>query len=191
MSKWKCTGYTNNHKHSFTIGKVYELNDRTDEMQGDDRAVYGMCGIHNPTGGTIAFLRRCGVIFEEVKDMFTKNDLKTGMFAETRNGEKWFVLRDSIYGDQLVSLEDRDTRVHDAIGFKHINDDLTCSIEDDNSYDIVLVVSPMRYPDLGSPDAELRTAARVYEREEVKELTVAEIEKLLGYKVKVVSEEEK
>lgn len=174
---------------NFTVGKVYDLNDR-DALTGDDGYTYGNNYLHSDCGGTIKWLAMYGIIMEEVKDVFTKNDLKTGMFAKTRNGEKWFVLRDSIYGDKLVSLEDRATRDYNYIRFERINDDLTCSIEKDHSYDVVLVVFPGLYPELGNPDEELRTAPHVYERKEVKELTVAEIEKLLGYKVKVVSEEE-
>lgn len=109
---------------------------------------------------------------------FTKADLKPGMVVEYRNGSKavfingifmekhgWMPISD--YYDDLINVRD-----------------LSCS----SHYDICRVYNSKAFAvdNLFKPEClEL-----IWERKEVKEMTVAEIEEKLGYKVKVISDKE-
>ena len=187
MSKWKCISRPDNESRNFTVGKVYELDDVTDELIGDSGYRYGTKHVNADCDGTIAFLQGCKIMFEEVTSMFGKSDMKTGMFVQTRNKEKWMVMRDSIYGNILVSMEkDKFARSDSYVSIDSYNEDLTC--KGNENWDIMLVTAPSIYPDVFDAKSEITHAMVVYKREEPKELTVKQIEELLGYAVKVVKE---
>ena len=97
-----------------------------------------------------------------------KQDLKNGDIVILRNGDRL------VYTD--CGFKDLSKDFHNCISLlSDLNDDLTyCSERESN--DIVKVERPVKYE-------------TVFEREEVKELTVDEISKRLGYKVKVVGED--
>jgi hypothetical protein len=117
----------------------------------------------------------------------TKQDLRTGMLVTVRCGEKYMVFLDS-----LSYFASRKNALVDLTGTGWLNlddyeNDLTIK-NGQNQWDIVKVSTPkfptdvMRYAD------ENRNFTTRWEREEPKELTVSEIEKLLGYPVKIVKE---
>lgn len=107
---------------------------------------------------------------------FTKADLKDGMVVEYRNGKRRMVLGDIFTKDGFVNISEYDDNLihNDIFGW---NPDL----------DIVKVYkSSARVLPEWFKDCYLTL---VWERgEEHKEMTVAEIEKELGYKIKVVGD---
>lgn len=113
------------------------------------------------------------VFGNEDENMFTKKDLKDGMVVKTREGNYYLVC-----GDMLI-------RDKHFLGMGAYNNDLTSKIVIEK--DVVAV-----YDKIHSLDAlkyiEYKTA--LWKREEVKEMTVAEIEKELGYSIKIVKEKE-
>lgn len=89
---------------------------------------------------------------------FTKSDLQEGDIVTDREGNKSIFLDDELYGT-TIDL-----------------DGLTDELKDDkdySEYDIVKVERPIKYE-------------TVFERKEVREMTVEEISKALGFEVKVV-----
>lgn len=108
-------------------------------------------------------------------DTFIKSDLKDGMVVEYKNGWK------------AVVLADKFVRRYDHIPFDRYNESLEIK-SCDNDFDIVKV-----YKSNGNTFAcwcEDRYLTLIWKREEpCKEMTVAEIEKKLGYKVKIVDGE--
>ena len=118
---------------------------------------------------------------EEMKDM-RYDDLKAGMRVETRNGEQGLVIKDG-EGEKYLLLANNCSKpiqmgnyysmklkaAHCTSG--HGNDIMSC------------------YPTSVHAACDLSkelTSRPTWERKEVKELTVAEIEKLLGHSVKIV-----
>ena len=118
--------------------------------------------------------------------MFGKSDLLNGMFVETANGEYWMVMKKSIYGDILVNLSDING-YRRFLDLHFFSDDL---IHADSDNTIVKVVKPEFFPDIFDPAEELSSSLVVYNREDIKELTVGQIEKILRYKIKIVKGEE-
>lgn len=120
----------------------------------------------------------------------TLNDLKTGMIITWRNGRKATVLRDTVgftnmfngrnflvtcSGDEWVKLA-------------NYNNDFTNRFL--NTHDIVKVEVP-NHP-LYCFDYERKdfNSKVIWEEKTAVKMTVAEIEKKLGYKIEIVSEEE-
>lgn len=107
----------------------------------------------------------------EMKD-FTLADLKEKMIIETRDGDRYMYLNNIGVG--------KDT----YLSFVYTRLDLTSTISKD--FDIVKVYN---CGTLGSFTWLLQNPGKlIWEREEAKEMTVAEIEKALGYPVKIVKE---
>ena len=99
----------------------------------------------------------------------TKKDLKDGDIVTLRNGDR-LILCD----ENFIDLSDEN---HNWISdLDCLNNDLTYYNENDEENDVIKVERPVKYE-------------TVFEREEVKELTVDEISEKLGYKVKVVGVE--
>lgn len=187
MSFWKCTKLRGGPYPSFTVGKIYELDDSNNTIAGDGSYVFGEFTSHKDVGGTISWLRNLGYDFEEVEYMFDKDNLKTGMLVETKNGAIWMVLRNSIYENILLRVS-KYTGDEKRIEFTEITKDLRHKTND--FLTIVKVVSPRLFPDIFNLGAEIASSTVVYHREEPKELTVSQIEEILGYKIKVVAEKE-
>lgn len=181
VRKWKCT-YSSGDK--WTRGKVYE------EVNGEVKSNYMTFSLYLGKDFCGSYIMTMdGYKFKEVTSMFGKSDLKTGMFVQTRNGEKWMVLRNSIYGDLLVSLErDKFGRSRSRVELSEYAEDM--QHKGMGALDIMKVTSPNCYPDVFEAESELTSAMVVYQREELKELTVKQIEELLGYAVKIVKEGE-
>ena len=120
-----------------------------------------------------------------------KFDLKTGMIVEDREKKRFLVLRDTrLYNDDdearhiLVNIKD---------GCNHLLSyfDIDLTFKNGNTrYDIVKVYQPsymgniFRKNVLG--DSEItKNMELLWERKEVKELTMEELEEILGHPVKI------
>lgn len=120
-----------------------------------------------------------------------KSDLKTGMVVETRNGEKYLVMYSPDFGKRVFISFDG--------GFLDLKDyleDLTFRqpkyIRKFNSHDFDIV----KIYTLGETlfdilyDKNRLQYKTIWQREEIKEMTIDEIEKELGYRIKIVGDED-
>lgn len=105
---------------------------------------------------------------------FTKADLKTGDVILRRNGDVEIVIKEV---DALVKPKECN-RLAD------INEDLTHSFLTDG--DIVAIRRPKLPTDCQFSAFKEKRGTLVYEREEVEEMTLAEVCKLLGKNIKIV-----
>lgn len=113
-------------------GKVYEFVDGSCIREDGERSSrYKSIGDFN-------FF--CYTRIEPVeKKVFTKNDLKTGMWCKLRNGNKIMILLNTVSGDVFSG---------DTWGIlSNYNDDLTCKKSVRNNCDIIKVYSPI--PNIG------------------------------------------
>lgn len=114
---------------------------------------------------------------------FTKDDLKVGYVVKLRNGELRMVL------PYRRGLAFTDIDGHWLNPNTDLNDDLTAGATTDN-LDVMEVYGLSAF---GSTACRISTFGRelLWKREEkpAKKMTVAEIEKALGYKVEVVADE--
>lgn len=111
---------------------------------------------------------------KEAKGM-NKSDLKTGMVVEYRNGDRDMVLKDAgIFTDG-----------EDGLLMSEFSDDLIHEVDRDHTI-VKVYDAPADFLDYINLNAS-RTL--IWQREEVKEMTVDEISKALGYTVKVVGGE--
>lgn len=115
---------------------------------------------------------------------FTLSDLKTGHIVTLRDGTKLVMYKDVA----LNASSDRSFLVSDSDEWREFDgkyhEDLmhiTC-----DQFDIMKVERPAYIVDLGTTNAKYTEV--VYERIKPKEMTLAEIEKELGYKIKLVEE---
>lgn len=112
---------------------------------------------------------------------FTKDDLKTGMRVELRNGQQFLVLLDyetTSYGKGAF------VRDNGFMSIRTYDDNLIMRNDRDKQYDVMKVFKP-------SSDSSVlyfEHAVLVWERTEPKELTLSEVSKLLGYDVKIVGD---
>lgn len=119
---------------------------------------------------------------EEKKAIMTLNDLRSGMVVETRDCERYLVL---VNGNDIHMMGSNGVYYmgnwevrqlyHDDLTRKHNNTD----------QDIMKV-----YGRVTTFKAVNETKNLLWEREESTEMTVEEIEELLGYKIKVVADHE-
>lgn len=111
---------------------------------------------------------------------FTKSDLQTGMVVETKDGTKYIVMRNS-----CISAPDSDFIVNENgwNPLRYYNDDLL-EYHTYSDLDIIKVYKP-NYPNVIRTFEE-DALELIWEREEYKEMTVAEIEEKLGYKIKII-----
>jgi hypothetical protein len=108
---------------------------------------------------------------------FTKDDLKPGMWAKTRNANLYFVTYE--YGEnRLIFTSINKWDKISNYSFELLNNDT-------NALDIVEVFKPLisQYP------LDAANLVLIWKREEPKKMTVAEIEAALGYPVEIVSGE--
>ena len=111
---------------------------------------------------------------------FTKNDLQTGMVVETKDGTKYVVMRNS-----CMPAPDSDFIVN-RNGWNTLNNYSDNLLENHyySDLDIIKVYKP-KYPNVirTFEDDELKL---IWQRKDYKEMTVAEIEEKLGYKIKII-----
>jgi hypothetical protein len=117
---------------------------------------------------------------ETMKD-FTKSDLENSMVVECRNGEKYIVIDDKIIstiGYNCLSNYNEDLT---TILSTYKNENITVFKEGHSKYDIMKVYNKVLCIDFN-------TLQLLWERSEVKEVTMAEVEEKFGCKVKIVKE---
>lgn len=176
----------------FTKGKIYELTS-TGCVIDDYGGTYYPAG--NPTA--IAYLERhTHCKFEEVTDMFTLDDLKTGMIVKLRDDSIGVVMRGMSVTDNEGEVIEKDSIVGLNFAWALLLKDYYTDLrhkESDN--DIMRVARAHVYPNLTYADEEFTIPGNIlYDRskiEERKRMTVEEIEKQLGYKVAIVDAEGK
>lgn len=112
-----------------------------------------------------------------VEASFTKSDLKTGMVVEYRNGSRRLVLRDYQGTGEDILI---------GSGWRSLNDyteDLADS-DDDKDYDIMKVYVAINYCDtLYLLDSKCCKCRVVWERKEIKEVTLEQIAEKFGVPV--------
>lgn len=115
-------------------------------------------------------------LFEEMRKEFTKADLKTGMVVETRDENRYFVLEQ----EGRIKVIDMDGSY-----LSEIYDDLTAAKKED---DIMVVYQAPAFDDVTEmADLYMKNGYVLWERQEPREMTLEEIEKELGYKIKIVA----
>ena len=113
--------------------------------------------------------------------MVTKEDLRNGMVVETRKGNRYCVCGGRFIGFEgwLNSVDFNDFLECEPLNIslegKLLRDEFTI----DKIYDEIQVLNDMKYE---------KSLKLLWEREVPKEMTVAEIEKELGYPIKIVKE---
>ena len=117
-----------------------------------------------------------------------KSCLRKWDIVELRNGERRFVIGESLVSDNgfYSGLDCYDDELNYTGMFSY-------SLESKSKFDIMKVYTPIwAYTNLDnflamlSPDFNIRWD---WEREEIKEVTMAEVEAVFGCKVKIVKEE--
>lgn len=115
-----------------------------------------------------------------------KSDLKTGMVVETENGEKYLVmLEPDCEGRELINFSGG------YMSLSSYNDELMLE-KSYEEFDIMKVYSVGGSIRWLLRDKELMNFKLIWQRKEIKEIkemTVKEIEKELGYKIKIVGDE--
>ena len=117
----------------------------------------------------------------------TKSELKTGMVVTTKEGHKYRVYRNIATDYTNLSDKNNDVLVSslaDWLRLENYNDNLTHKLY--KEYDIMKVELVNHPYDFIKDLDNVKITKTLWERQEVKELTVAEISKLLGYEVKIV-----
>lgn len=119
----------------------------------------------------------------------TKSELKTGMIVTRRDGRKL-----TVYRDCVCSFEDA---IHNDVfvngtskcwhSFDYFDEDLTNN-HGYKEFDIMKVELAHHPYDFNRYPNNADVTKVLWEREEVKKMTVAEVEAILGYKVEIVSE---
>lgn len=116
---------------------------------------------------------------------FTKSDLKTGMRVTTKHGETYLVLK------QFSHTYNNDSDIlvgycgHSWEGLKNYNEDLTS--RGDSSQNIVKVEVPNHCYSVLDQKYDSETAYKtLWNKNEIREVTLQEIEDQLGYKFKIV-----
>lgn len=107
---------------------------------------------------------------------FKKEDLESRMVVELRNGERYLVIRNE---DNSIHLMHGDG--HHWTDCDNMNEDCTFT-EDEREYDIMTV-----YRKVFVFDDINKTTDILWERKELKEMTMGDIEKLVGCKVKIIN----
>ena len=189
VRKWRCT---KSEVNFFTKGKVYnEYADGT--FQDNTRTRWGSCP-HKQ--GNIAMLADMNwVTFEEVKEevkeeieMFDKNTLVIGDVIELTNGEKFILMPQT---EHFKGSYDKTDLV-----FVNVKEHAWQQFSEIDAGDIMKVHRRLYSGDFprngevkyGEGEGAGEYSGVIYDatKTNVKELTVEEIEKLLGYKIKVV-----
>lgn len=185
--KWKCV-VAPRDSDSFTVGRIYEEgNNRS--IRGDDGYIWNRCFKES----AVEWLHDegCGAYkFEEVKDVFKKSDLKNGDVVQTERGEYFMYLTGGIYTGTGTFAE----VLCDETGWcdpTDYNEDFT----EKGAFTEFNIDKVFRPKFRCTVPLSKRTLEKeyeiVYERKEAtaKELSVAEIEELLGYPVKIIKED--
>lgn len=163
---------SSDEESGFKKNKVYEIKNGTLE---DEEGYIWTCGISadidsiNKKFSTTCTMEAKFELIPEPQE-FTKDMLKTGMWIETRNGEKGIVLLNTVDGD-LVSGET-------WFPLDSVNHNLKRKDNSDSPYDIVKIYSPNcnhNYYNFNPSINEL-----LWQRPEPKHYTISEAEAKLS-----------
>lgn len=120
----------------------------------------------------------------------TKADLRTGMIVTVRSGCKYMVFLNAVADNEKetdIIVDIAMPKCWNKLEY-YKNDLLYCGLRADNDwnkkFDIMKVSKPKNYADFIH---NIQEGEVIWERKEVKEVTMAEIEKKFGCKVKIVS----
>lgn len=112
---------------------------------------------------------------------FSKSDLRSGMVVETRGEGNWLVVNNTlINGDGWLNLDKYD---EDLIKIGNSWGSI------DRQFDIMKVFKIQEGWNC-TTDGIKNPEDLIWKREEIKEMTIEEIQKELGYKIKIVEKEE-
>jgi hypothetical protein len=144
-----------------------------DEYVGNVYTITHNYGNHTRYGQTYSIGQQA-VVYEDELELaeFTKADLKDGMVVEYRDGSRRMIMGDNIMGDVY----------HNELKF------YTHTLESP-SFDALTIYKV--YKSTATTLNEYfkdENLTLIWERESVKEMTITEIEKELGYKVKIKTE---
>lgn len=113
----------------------------------------------------------------------TKADLKTGMRVTHRNGNMSIVVLNASCDSESKGIDKVIQVKGKWVDGLNYYDDKSLDNEIYKDLDIVKVEIPLRYVDYFKENGEYKT---IWERKEPKPMTLAEIEKELGYPVKII-----
>ena len=178
--KWKCV---KSSRRYLTVGRIYE-EDEKGCIKDNDGDLWNK-GSKSTVAEWFDTMSYGAIKFVEVKDMSAKDNIQNGSMVKLDDGKFYIALIGGRYGN----------------GFLHCISDTSGDYDTLNGIDEEQVEGVYEAKETYYGVSEMQQAARsdadlssyfncVYKKQEVKELTVAEIEKLLGYSVKIIKEEE-
>lgn len=161
-----------------TVRRITQWRNYEVEFDNNNLSLYELCV--SPQHYYIMY----GNQLEKVEGEYemTLENLRSGMVVETRDGNRFLVLVDD--NELLFMNGDCETHIGNWDGARRYNSDLTHAYGFKN-LDIMKVYARIYNFDMVSNPKVL-----LWERKEVKEMTVSEIEHVLGYSVKVVADHE-
>ena len=120
----------------------------------------------------------------------TKSELKTGMIVTRRDGKKLTVYRNCVC---LACYSKNNDVIVDALNdnwdlLDYYTEDLTH--KDFHKFDIIKVELVCHPYDYNKHTSYAKISKTLWERNDTKKLTIAEIESILGYNVEIISEKE-
>lgn len=118
-------------------------------------------------------------MFSEITE-FTLDDLETRMVIETRNGDRYLVLRDQKEIHVMCSDGNYYTKL---VGGNYRNHDVGMRFLGDTDLDIMMV-----FPKVDTFEEVKTVKGPIWERKERKKMTLTEICKELGYDVEIIQE---
>ena len=145
-------------------------------LMGEIVAIDGVYDMHYNIDKDDACYCWADEMFEPNKVTFTKVDLKDGMVVEYQNGDRRMVLGDKLIADFGFAFLNSFTDTLEGIKY---NDMIIDKVYKSTAHTLVNYFK----------DYNLTLIWERPKEEPVKEMTVAEIEKELGYKVKIKSED--
>lgn len=123
----------------------------------------------------------------------TKSDLKTGMIVTLRDGEEYVFIKDFVVGNNYCIGFSKDgafinTQKKSWVSLDAYKDNLITNEIYNKHFDIMKIEMANHVYSIVDTSYDKDSRRLIYEREEPKQMTVAEIEAILGYKVEIVSE---
>ena len=123
----------------------------------------------------------------------TKSDLKTGMIVTLRNRNEYVFLKDFVVDDDYTMGTCNDGVLVNGqrqswMRMLSYDDNLKMKNTLDKEFDIMKVEIPDHVYAFTDILYNKKRRKLVWERKEIKKMTVAEIEAIFGYKIEIVSE---